>query len=105
MIEVVGDFNCKMGNKIQNNKEEVSECGPIFLKTIKEQEMIVINSHNKCKGLWTRIEGNKKSVIGYVLTSKENEKNANEMIIDDNKTITQFHIVNNKTMYSVITAQ
>ena len=62
--------------------------------------MIVINSHNKYKGLWTRIEGNKKSVIDYVLTSKENEKNVNEMIIDDNKTITPFHIVNNITLYS-----
>ena len=97
---VVGDFNWKIGSKIQNNKEQVSEFGPIFLKTIEEQGMIIINSHNKCRGLWTRIEDNKKSVIDYVLTSEENENNINEMIIDDNKTVTPFHIVNNRTVYS-----
>ena len=62
--------------------------------------MIIINSHNKCRGLWTRIEGNKKSVIDYVLTSEENENNISEMIIDDNKTVTPFHIVNNRIFYS-----
>ena len=34
------------------------------------------------------------------LTSKENEKNVNEMIIDDKKTILHHFIVNNKTLYS-----
>ena len=97
---VVGDFNCKIGNKIPNNKLEVSEFGQIFLKTIKEQEMIILNSHNKCKGLWTRIEGNKKSIIDYIITSEENEKNVNEIVIDENKTNTPFHIVKNRTIYS-----
>ena len=29
---------------------------------IKEQELTIINSHKKCKGVWTRIEGEKKSI-------------------------------------------
>ena len=70
----------------------MSEFVPIFLTTIEEQQMIIINSHNRCSELWTRIEGNRKSVIDYVLTSEENGKNGNEMIIGDNNTITPFHI-------------
>ena len=97
---LMGDFNCKIGNKINNNKEEISEFGPILLKTVKEQEMIIINANNKCKGMWTRIEGNKKSVIDYVLTGEENENNIKEMIIDENKVNTPFHIVNKRTIYS-----
>ena len=56
---VVGDFNCKIGNKIKNNKEEVSDFGKNFLKTVEDQELEIINSNEKCKGLWTRIEKEK----------------------------------------------
>ena len=63
-------------------------------------QIIIINANNKCKGLWTRIEGNKKSVIDYILTGEENENNIKEMIIDENKVNTPFHIVNKRTIYS-----
>ena len=97
---VVGDFNCKIGNKIKNNKEEVTEFGKILLKTATENDIMIINTHEKCQGLWTWIEGSKKSVIDYVLTSEENKEHINDMIIDDNKVMTPFHIEKKRTIYS-----
>ena len=97
---IVGDFNCKIGKHIANNKEEVSKYGKIFLKMVKQHEFAILNTHSKCVGTWTRIEGNKKSAIDYVITSKDDLSNLNKMIIDENKLCTPYHIVNKRTIYS-----
>ena len=99
-IIVVGDFNCKIGNKINNNKDEISKYGKIFLKMVEEQEFAILNTHNKCDGKWTRIENGKKSVIDYVLTSNNDKEHLNKMIIDENKLYTPYHVIKNRTIYS-----
>ena len=42
----------------------------------------------------------KKSVIDYVIVNKEDIKYLNKMIIDENKEMTPYHIVDNRTIYS-----
>ena len=99
-IIVTGDFNTKVGKYIKGNNKEVSKYGKELLKMLKREEMEVLNVNNKCEGMWTRIEGGTKSVIDYVIVNKEDTKYLNKMIIDENKLITPFHIVKDRTIYS-----
>ena len=41
---VLGDMNCKSGDLIDGNKEEISKGGKIMIKMIKENNMIILNS-------------------------------------------------------------
>ena len=56
---LLGDFNCKVGDAIQNNSAKVSVGGRLLLKMIKNQNLVLLNSKNICKGLWTREEDQK----------------------------------------------
>ena len=56
-------INFKVGDRIRNNKEEVSKGGRVMMKMMENTKMEMINSWEKCKGTWTRIEGGKKSVL------------------------------------------
>ena len=56
-IIVMGDMNCKIGDLIDGNKEEISKGGKIMIKMIKEYNMIILNSLEKCRGKWTRSSG------------------------------------------------
>ena len=69
---VVGDFNCKVGSKIKGNKEEKTEGGKMLIKLLREEKLAMINGSELCKGLWTRVEKNQKSILDYVLMTKEN---------------------------------
>ena len=97
---VMGDFNCKIGKKIKGNNPKISKYGNNLINLTKENKLRILNCHKACKGIWTRIEGNQKSVIDYIMVGKENEKNIKEITIDEGKHITPFHIVNNRTIYS-----
>ena len=43
-------MNCKFGDLIDGNKEEISKGGKIMIKMIKENNMIILNSLEKCRG-------------------------------------------------------
>ena len=62
-IIVMGDMNCKIGDLIDGNKEEISKGVKIMIKMIKENNMIILNSQEKCQGKWTRSSGREKSII------------------------------------------
>ncbi len=82
---IVGDFNCKIGDVIVGNRKEVTKGGRLLLKMMKRQKLSVLNSSEKCQGLWTRVEGNSKSVIDYMIVDKDDEKALQEMIIDEQR--------------------
>ena len=46
-IIVMGDINCKTGDLIDGNKEEISKGGKTMIKMIKENNMIILNSLEK----------------------------------------------------------
>ena len=54
---ILGDFNCKVGNYIKNNKEEVTKGGKLLLNMIKKYNLDIVNRLECCEGLWTRKEG------------------------------------------------
>ena len=62
-VIITGDFNAKIGNAIQGNKEEVSKSGRLLLKTALEQELSILNISQKREGKWTRILGKERSVL------------------------------------------
>jgi hypothetical protein len=48
---LMGDFNCKVGERIVGNGKEISKSGKIFLKTVKNNKLLILNEPEKCSGL------------------------------------------------------
>ena len=86
-IIVMGDMNCKIGDVklIDGNKEEISKGGKIMITIIKENNMIILNSLEKCRIKWTRSSGREKSIIDYIMIGEENENGVESIIIDEKK--------------------
>ena len=84
-IIVMGDMNCEIGDLIDGNKEEISKGGKIMIKMIKENNMIILNSLEKCRGKWTRSSGREKSIIDYIMIGEEDENGVESIIIDEKK--------------------
>ena len=84
-IIVMGDMNCKIDDLIDGNKEEISKGGKIMIKMIKENNMIILNSLEKCRGKWTRSSGREKSIIDYIMIGEEDENGVESIIIDEKK--------------------
>ena len=99
-ILVTGDFNCKIGNIIKDNKEEVTKSGRLMRDMVLKQGMKILNSNPRCKGKWTRIEGMHKSIIDYFVVDEEDETNLISMEIDEEKLITPYTITNERMIPS-----
>ena len=54
---LMGDFNCKVGDKIKGNTKEVSKSGKTFLKMVRDNKLKIMNIMEICQGIWTRVEG------------------------------------------------
>ena len=72
-VIITGDFNAKIGNAIQGNKEEVSKSGRLLLKTALEQELSILNTSQNCEGKWTRILGKERSVLDYIMVRTDDD--------------------------------
>ena len=66
-VLILGDFNAKVGTYIEDNKPTVTKGGRELMKMTwkiwfgnnKEKEV--------CKGIWTRVQGQQRSILDYVL--------------------------------------
>ena len=47
--------------------------------------MHINGEYNKCEGLWTREQGEEKSIIDYVITTKKDLNTIKTMNIDEEK--------------------
>ena len=84
---ITEDFNCKIGDKIEGNKTEISKWGKIFQQMIFEHNIKIVNSSKqKSEGLWTR---ENKWIIDYVLID-EKEDDVINMKIDEIKEYTPY---------------
>ena len=105
---VFGDFNCKIGAEVKGNTKTVTKGGRMLEDLTEKTNMEIINKTDLCTGIWTRVEGGKKSVIDYVLIEKEEMKCIEKMEIDERKEITPYTIEEGRKIYSdhnVITIQ
>ena len=89
-IMIMGDFNCKVGTKIPGNKEELPKGGKLLIKMCDELGLSIINADPRCKGTWTRIENEARSVIDYGIIRKSDEEGLKNMNIDEDKIFTPF---------------
>ena len=62
--------------------------------------LTIINGEEQCKGKWTWIKKNKKSILDYVITRKEDLAEVENMYIDENKIVTPYRIDGKSTVYS-----
>ena len=92
LVIIAGDLNCKIGEHVKGNKKEITKGGRRLLKMAKHNEMIILNTTDKCKGLWTRSQkeekGTKRSVIDYVLVTEKHEEIVTKMEIDEERLVT-----------------
>ena len=49
-----------------------------------------VNADSCCEGLWTRIEGQERSVLDYVIMFEEDMRLLGNMKIDEEKDITPY---------------
>ena len=99
-ILIVGDFNGKIGTDIHENREEVTKSGKMLKQLVLEQGLAILNTNKKCKGKWTRIEGQTKSILDYVIVNERDEQSLIEMVIDENKLMTPYNIKQERFIHS-----
>ena len=91
-IIIMGDLNCKIGSVIKGNKEDISKGGRLLLKMVKKHSMKIVNAEESCNGLWTRVQGEEKSVIDYMIVFEEDLHMVQKMEIDEEKDITPYYV-------------
>ena len=85
-IIILGDFNAKIGNYKKNNKETITEGGRHLKRLVEKQNLRIVNAEsNNCEGLWTREQGEERSIIDYVITNKKDLNTIKTMKIDEEK--------------------
>ena len=83
---ILGDFNAKIGAAIESNRTQVTKGGRQLLKLANKENMVILNTvKEKCKGVWTRVQGEEKSITDYVLTDTTSANTIKEMKIDEGK--------------------
>ena len=83
----IGDSNGKVGKKIiKDDTHEMTPNGELINNIIIKHNLYLLNSSEKCKGLWTRIDkNNKKSILDYVIASQTMCSYVKSVQIDDTK--------------------
>ena len=79
-------MNAHMGNDeqgIEGNNEKIGINGKEYRRFIKENELILCNNSNKCKGRWTRIDGESKSILDLTIATTEAFESMVSMEIDE----------------------
>ena len=63
--------------------------------------MVIINKEKEiCKGLWTRVKSQERSILDYVLTNSKLLSTVTEMIVDENKQYSAFKLEKSRKTYS-----
>ena len=83
-LMVVGDFN---GHIHSIDGKDTDRNGKMIIEWMDKYELILLNTDEKCKGTFTRIRGNQKTTIDYVLVNKKIYENFVQMHIDEEKMI------------------
>ena len=62
--------------------------------------MVIKNKEKEvCKGLWTRVQGQERSILDYVLTNSKLLSTVTEMIVDENKRYSTFKLEKSRKIY------
>ena len=81
-VLILGDFNANISTYIEGNKPTVT----LVIKMAKKYDLVIINKEKEvCKGLWTRVQHQERSILDYILTNSKLLLTVTEMIVDENK--------------------
>ena len=97
---ITGDLNCKVGNLIDGNRKDVTKSGPLLKAMISKHKLKILNSAPQCEGKWTRIEGEQKSILDYVIVNENEVGKLKWMKIDEEKLITPYTITKGRMIPS-----
>ena len=98
VVVLMGDLNCKIGNHIEKNTDEVSKGGRVLLKMCNKMDLAIVNGKEFCKGTWTRIQKEQKSVLDYMIMKNHDVHHIEKMVIDENKIKTPYRITSEKEL-------
>ena len=71
------------------------------MKIAKNYDLVTINKEKEvCKGLWTRLKGQERSILDYVLANSKLLSTVTEMILDQNKQYSAFKLEKSRKTYS-----
>ena len=101
MICIECDANSKLGNSwIVGDPHDISANGKLLGEIITRQNLVVVNSTEKCQGLITRykktVNGEEKSVLDYFIVCQELFQNTIKMTVDEERqyTLSRFYKYN-----------
>ena len=84
-VMLLGDFNghvAELDGGVKGEKATNGN-GKIITRIMERHQLQMLNTSSKCKGRWTRMRNNSKSVIDYVLPSKEITDSMSSMYINN----------------------
>ena len=71
------------------------------MKIPKKYDLVIMNKEKEaCKGLWTRVQRQERSILDYVLTNRKLLSTVTERIVDENKQYSAFKLEKNRKTYS-----
>ena len=85
-ILMVGDMNAHVGcddQGIKGNNQHVGVNGEEYRKLFKNNKMTLMNNTNVCKGKWTRIQGDSKSILDLTVATEALKDKITSMEIDE----------------------
>ena len=92
-VLITGDFNGKIGDVIEGNKDVVTKkSGKLLKELVSTQDLKILNSSPKCEGKWTRIEGETKSILDYIIVNANDEEALQSMKVDEEKLYTPYTV-------------
>ena len=65
---------------------------------VKKTIMVLASTVGKTEGTWTRIEGEKKARIDYVIIDEDDVDSIVSMKIDEDKLLTPYHIIKEESI-------
>ena len=93
---LLGDFNAKLEPSNTPQGNPTSRNGSLFHEVLKEHDLVVLNFNQEiCTGKWTHVKRTTgaSSVLDYVATTTNFQKNVKEMLIDESTILCPFRVV------------
>ena len=103
----MGDFNAKI-EKLKNGAETAKKTdkgGRQLMTMVERNKLEIVNGMDITKGKWTRIQGDTKSALDYLIVEEKESESVISMIIDEEKMETPYYVTDeNEEKYTDHTA-
>ena len=86
MVVAMGDFNTRVGqlDGLEGNTSDINRNYPMFSTFTTETNLVIINTLPLCTSIFTRFDGDKKSLLDYGMVDSDHVGNILSFTIDEN---------------------